>query len=188
MTAAEREARYGQKPVTVLLTGLSGSGKTTIAKAVERKLFTNGRAVTVLDGLQVRRGLSKDLGFSFEERSENLRRSAHLANILNDAGIICLAAFVAPNATVRDKVAGVVGTERFLTVHVDAPIELCRERDALKQFSEAEAAKRAELLNGTAPYEAPASPDLVLNTGKQSVDECASAVVELLKSRGFLRG
>lgn len=187
VTAEEREARYGQKPATVLLTGLTSSGKTTIAKAIERKLFDSGRAVTVLDGQQVRRGLSKDLGFSFEERSENLRRSAYLANILNDAGIICIAAFVAPNASVRDKVAGVVGTDRFLTVHVDAPIELCRERDSRGQYAEADAGKLKEFSGVTAPYEVPDSPDLVLKTGEQSVDECADAVIELLKSKAFLR-
>ena len=155
--------------------------------AVERKLFDSGRAVTVLDGRQVRRGLSKDLGFSVEERSENLRRSAYLANILNDAGIICIAAFVAPNASVRDKVAGVIGTDRFLTVHVDAPIELCRERDSRGQYAEADAAKLTGSSGVTAPYEVPESPDLALNTGEQSVDECANAVIELLTSKGFLR-
>ena len=187
VTPKEREARYGQKPATVLLTGLTSSGKTTIAQAVERKLFDSGRAVTVLDGQQVRRGLSKDLGFSFEERSENLRRSAYLANILNDAGIICLAAFVAPNATVRDKVAGVVGTDRFLTVHVDAPIELCRERDTRGQYADADAGKLTEFSSDAAPYEIPESPDLVLKTGEQSIDECANSVIELLTSKGFLR-
>jgi len=187
VTAKEREARYGQKPVTVLLTGITNSGKTTIAKAVERKLFDSGRAVTVLDGLQVRRGLSKDLGYSFEERSENLRRSAYLANILNDAGLICIAAFVAPNATVRDKVAGVIGMERFLTVYVDAPIELCRERDPRGKYAEADAGKLAEFSSVTAPYEVPESPDLVLKSGEQSVDECANAVIKLLKAKGFLR-
>lgn len=187
VTTDEREARYGQKPVTVLLTGLTSSGKTTIAKAVERKLFDAGRAVTVLDGQQVRRGLSKDLGFSFEERSENLRRSAYLANILNDAGIICIGAFVAPNATVRDKVAGVIGTERFLTVHVDAPIAVCRERDSRGQYADADAGKLKEFSGVTAPYEVPESPALVLKTDTQSVDECATAVIELLTSKGFLR-
>lgn len=187
VTSEEREARYGQKPATVLLTGLTSSGKTTIAKAVERKLFDVGRAVTVLDGQQVRRGLSKDLGFSFEERSENLRRSAYLANILNDAGIICIGAFVAPNATVRDKVAGVIGRERFLTVHVDAPIELCRERDSRGQYADADAGKLKEFSGVTAPYEAPETPDLVLKTGEQSVDECADAVIALLTEKGFLR-
>lgn len=187
VTAEEREARYGQKPATVLLTGLTSSGKTTIAKAIERKLFDSGRAVTVLDGQQVRRGLSKDLGFSFEERSENLRRSAYLANILNDAGIICIAAFVAPNATVRDKVAGVVGTDRFLTVHVDAPVELCRERDSSGQYADADAGKLKEFSGVTAPYEVPESPDLVLKSGENSVDECANAVIDLLTSKGFLR-
>ena len=187
VTNAEREARYGQKPATVLLTGLTSSGKTTIAKAVERKLFDSGRAVTVLDGQQVRRGLSKDLGFSFEERSENLRRSAYLANILNDAGIICIAAFVAPNATVRDKVAGVVGTDRFLTVHVDAPIELCRQRDTSGQYVDADAGKLKEFSGVTAPYEVPETPDLVLKTADQSIDDCATAVIQLLTEKGFLR-
>jgi len=187
VTPEELEARYGQKPVTVLLTGLTSSGKTTVAKAIERKLFDSGRAVTVLDGQQVRRGLSKDLGFSFEERSENLRRSAYLAKILNDAGIICIAAFVAPNATVRNKVAGVVGTDRFLTVHVDAPIELCRERDTRGQYAAADAGKLTNFSGVTAPYEVPESPDVVLKTGEQSVDECANAVIELLASKGFLR-
>jgi bifunctional enzyme CysN/CysC len=187
VTREELEARYGQKPVTVLLTGLTSSGKTTVAKAIERKLFDTGRAVTVLDGQQVRRGLSKDLGFTFEERSENLRRSAYLANILNDAGIICIAAFVAPNATVRDKVAGVIGTNRFLTVHVDAPIELCRERDSRGQYAAADAGKLTDFSGVTAPYEVPESPDAVLKTGEQSVDECANTVIKLLASRGFLR-
>lgn len=187
VTPDEREARYGQKPATVLLTGLTGSGKTTIAKAVERKLFDSGRAVTVLDGQQVRRGLSKDLGFSFEERSENLRRSAYLANILNDAGIICVAAFVAPNATVRDKVAGVIGNDRFMTVHVDAPVEVCRERDTSGQYADADAGKLKEFSGVTAPYEVPETPDLILKTADQSVDECANAVIELLTSKGFLR-
>ena len=187
VTSEEREARYGQQSVTVLLTGLTGSGKTTIARTVERKLFDDGRAVMVLDGEQVRRGLSKDLGFSFEERSENLRRSAHLANILNDAGIICVAAFVAPNATVRDRVAGVVGTERFLTVHVDAPAELCHERKLQGQNADADAGTLLEASAISAPYEVPESPDLVLKTDERSVDECADAVIELLSSKGFLR-
>ena len=187
VTPEEIEARYGQKPVTVLLTGLTSSGKTTVAKAIERKLFDSGRAVTVLDGQQVRRGLSKDLGFSFEERSENLRRSAYLAKILNDAGIICIAAFVAPNATVRDKVAGVIGTDRFLTVHVDAPVELCRERDSRGQYAAADAGKLTNFSGVTAPYEVPESPDAVLKTGEQSVDDCANAVIKLLASKGFLR-
>ncbi|MCR9200154.1 MAG: sulfate adenylyltransferase subunit CysN [Planctomycetaceae bacterium] len=187
VTAEEHEARYGQKPATVLLTGLTSSGKTTIARAVERKLFDSGRAVMVLDGEQVRRGLSKDLGFTSEERSENLRRSAHLANILNESGMICIAAFVAPNANVRDKVAGVVGRERFLTVHVDAPLELCRERDSRGQYAEADAGRLKDFSGVTAPYEAPESPDLVLKSGEQSIEQCADAVISLLAEKGFIR-
>ncbi|MEZ6092494.1 MAG: sulfate adenylyltransferase subunit CysN [Pirellulaceae bacterium] len=183
----EREKRYGQKPTTVLLTGLTGSGKTTIARAVERRLFDNGRAVAVLDGQQVRRGLSKDLGFTAEDRSENLRRSAHLAHILNDSGLICLASFVAPNAAVRDKVAAVIGKERFLTVHVDAPIDVCRQRDERGQYSDADSGKLKDFPGVTAPYEAPESADLTLDTSTQSVDQCVDAIISLLKNRGFIR-
>ena len=105
VSGEERAARFGQKPATVLLTGLTGSGKTAIGHAVERKLFEQGRAVAMIDGETVRRGLSRDLGYTAEDRSENLRRSAHLAHTLNEAGLICIASFVAPSDDVRKKLA-----------------------------------------------------------------------------------
>src|SRR5204862_7079045 len=121
---------FGQKPVTLLLTGLTGSGKTTLAYAVERRLFDQGRAAVVLDGQNMRRGISKDLGFTASERSENLRRSSEVAKLFNDAGMIVLAAFLAPEEAVREKVASAIGRERFIVVHLDAPLEVCRQRDA----------------------------------------------------------
>src|SRR5690606_35577478 len=130
VTPQERQARFGQKPATVLLTGLTGAGKTTIAYAVEHRLFDLGRAATVLDGQNMRLGISKDLGFTAEERSENLRRSAEVAKLINDAGLICLAAFVAPEESVRQRVREVIAPERFLVVHLSAPVEVCRQRDA----------------------------------------------------------
>lgn len=187
VTGEEREARYGQKPATLLLTGLTCSGKTTIARAVERRLFDTGRSISVLDGEQVRRGMSKDLGYSFEDRSENLRRAAHWAHLMNDSGLICIASFVAPNASVRDKVANVIGKDRFLTIHVDAPIDVCRSRDTSGQYADADAGKLQDFPGVSAPYEAPDAADLTLNTDQQSVDECVDAVVELLKQRGFIR-
>ena len=105
----------------MLLTGLTGSGKTTLAYALERRLFDQGRAVVVLDGQNMRRGISKDLGFTADDRSENLRRSAEVAKLFNDAGIIVLAAFVAPDEAVRQKAADAIGRERFLVVHLDCP-------------------------------------------------------------------
>ena len=113
VSETERESRFGQKAATVLFTGLTGTGKTTLARALERSLFEDGRAVAVLDGELMRKGVNVDLGYSVEDRSENLRRSAHVAKLFNEHGLICLAAFVAPNQSVRERVADVIGKDRF---------------------------------------------------------------------------
>ncbi|TWU46091.1 Bifunctional enzyme CysN/CysC [Rubripirellula tenax] len=183
----ERSARFGQKPATVLLTGLTGSGKTAIGLAVERKLFDQGRAVAMIDGEAVRRGLSRDLGFTADDRSENLRRSGHLAHALNDAGLICIASFVAPSADVRQKVAKLIGDDRFLIVHVATPVEVCRQRDTKGQYAKADAGELPNFPGVTAPYEAPADPDLTLDTSSRSVDQCAEAVIELLRSKSMVK-
>ncbi|QEG41744.1 sulfate adenylyltransferase subunit CysN [Roseimaritima ulvae] len=183
----ERASRFGQKPVTVLLTGLTGSGKTAIGNACERKLFDAGRAVAMIDGERVRKGLSGDLGFSVHDRSENLRRSAHLAHTLNDAGLICIAAFVAPNEAVRQKAAAVVGRDRFLVVHVATSVDVCRQRDTKGQYAEADAGKLTEFPGVTAVYETPDAPDLVLDAASDSIEACADAVIDLIRDRGFIR-
>lgn len=180
----ERQGRFGQRPVTVLLTGLTGSGKSTIAYATERRLFDEGRAVVVLDGQQMRRGISKDLGFTADERSENLRRSAEVAKLFNEAGFIVLAAFVAPDEAVRQKAAQTIGRERFLVVHVTAPLEVCRQRDPHGQYALADRGEIALFPGVSSPYELPSQPDLVLRTDELSVDECVERVVQLLRQRG----
>ena len=187
VTAEERAARYGQQPAMVLLTGLTGSGKTSIARAVERKLFESGRAVAAIDGEGVRRGLSRDLGFSMDDRSENLRRAAYLAKSLCDAGLICVAAFVAPEESVRQKVGGVVGETRMLTVHVDTPLEVCRQRDTKGQYAEADAGELKNFPGVTAKYEPPAQPDLVVNAAEQDIAACADRVIELLRDKEIIR-
>jgi bifunctional enzyme CysN/CysC len=186
VTAAERAARFGQTPVTVLFTGLPGSGKTSLARAVERRLFDAGHAVAVLDGQGMRQGISRDLGFSADERSENLRRSAEVARILNDAGLICLAAFVAPDAAVREKVADRIGSEQFLVVHLTAPLGVCRERDRSGVYAKADAGEIADFPGVSGPYEPPASPDLVLPTHEWPIGRSVEAVIGLLESRGLL--
>ena len=186
VTAAEREARFGQKPVTVLLTGLTGAGKSTLAKALERKLFDMGRGVVVLDGQNMRLGISKDLGFTAADRSENLRRSAEVARLFNDAGLLCIAAFVAPDESVRQKAAERVGADRFLVVHLAAPIEVCRQRDTDGHYVLADQGELANFPGVSAPYEPPASPDLVVPTHEWPVGRCVDAVVKLLESRGVI--
>ncbi|MEM6472534.1 MAG: sulfate adenylyltransferase subunit CysN [Planctomycetota bacterium] len=187
VSAEERSARFGQKAATVLLTGLTSSGKTTIGQALERRLFEAGRAVSLIDGEQVRRGLSRDLGFSAEDRSENLRRSAHLAHTLNDSGLICVASFVAPSDDVRKKVAKVIGEERFIVVHVATPLEVCRTRDAKGQYAKADAGDLLNFPGVTADYEAPAAPDVRVDASTQSIDECVEAIIEVLRGREFIK-
>ena len=186
VSAAERKARFGQEPVTVLLTGLSGSGKSTLASALERRLFDDGRACMVLDGQNLRLGISRDLGYSAEERSENLRRGVEVAKVLNDAGLICIAAFVAPSEEVRQRAVSELGAGRALVVHVDAPLALCRERDASGRYALADSGEIVNFPGVSASYEVPAAPDLVLDTARLSVDDCVDALVRLLEARGYV--
>jgi bifunctional enzyme CysN/CysC len=186
VTSDERASRFGQKPVTVLFTGLPGSGKTSLARAVERRLFDAGHAVTVLDGQGMRQGISRDLGFSADERSENLRRSAEVARLFNEAGIIVLASFVAPDAAVRQRAAERVGPDRFLVVHVAAPVEVCRRRDGSGAYARADAGEITDFPGVSAPYEPPVAPDLVLPTHEWPLGRSVEAVMGLLAERGVI--
>ena len=173
----ERKARFGQTPVTVLLTGLPGSGKTTTAFALERRLFENGRAAAVIDGQNMRLGLSRDLGFSREDRSENLRRASEAANLINTSGLICVLALIAPNEEARGRAAEVIGTERFIVVHLDAPPELCAKRHKNDDDEAQEAIP---------DFQNPSNPDLVLNTESLPTQDCVDKIIELLESRKLI--
>lgn len=186
ITTEERRARLGQSPVTVLLTGLSGSGKTTIARGIERALFDAGRLTIVLDGEDLRRGLSRDLGYTSADRSENLRRCAHMARLLNDNGFVCVASLLAPDAGERDKAAELIGRERFIEVLVQAPVEICQSRDPRGHYRQADEGQMPRLPGAGTVYEPPTNPDLILNTDQESIESCVERVVSLLRDRKFV--
>jgi bifunctional enzyme CysN/CysC len=187
VTDEEREARFGQRGATVLITGLTGSGKRLVAHALERRLFDAGRACTLLDGPKMRLGVSKDLGFTPEGRSENMRRAAECARLLNDAGLITIASFLAPRKEVRDKARDVVGSDRFIEVFLDVPLEVCRERDTNGMYALADSGEIQDFPGVTSPYEEPVAADLSLAPHTDKLDECVEKILELLKQRGFIR-
>jgi len=175
VTDEEREARFGQKAVTVLLTGLPGAGKTSTAYAVERYLFDRGHAVAVLDGQSLRLGISRDLGFGDEDRSENLRRASELAKVVNQSGLVCVLAMVAPKEEIRQKAVDAIGRDRTYVIHLDCDTATCQQRDQEGHYDEQ---------RPTVNYEAPAEADLVLNTGELSIHQAAQQVVDFLTERG----
>ncbi|MEM9202024.1 MAG: sulfate adenylyltransferase subunit CysN [Actinomycetota bacterium] len=188
ITAAERSIRFGQQPGTVLLTGLTGAGKSTIATALERELFDRGKVAVRLDGENVRLGISRDLGFSATDRSENLRRSAEVARLLANQGVLTVAAFVAPDAGVRSRFRDLIGSERFFEVFIDTPIEVCRERDDRGLYAMADAGEITDFPGVSAPYDREETWDLQIDASRLSVAESVDAIVTALQSRGFLRG
>ncbi|MEY4641371.1 MAG: hypothetical protein RLZZ227_1365 [Pseudomonadota bacterium] len=186
VTTAEREARFGQKPITVMFVGLSGSGKSTLAHALERRLFDMGRVSTVLDGKTMRLGISKDLAHDAAGRAENLRRSAYIARYLNDAGLICCAAFTAASSEARNHTISVIGTENCVVVYLNPPLSVCQQRDPSGLYA-AESIKASGNVPGLSfPYEAPEQADLVLPTHELDIDECVDRVLNVLKERAVI--
>jgi bifunctional enzyme CysN/CysC len=181
--AAVRRERLRQSPATILVTGLSGSGKSDVAHALEKRLFERGNASVVLDGQSMRKGLNRDLGFSAAERSENLRRSMEVARLLNDAGLIAIGSFVAPEEATRDRARELVGGDRFLVVHLDAPIEHCRAQ--LPDLYGGDA-KSVAVPGVDFPYEAPTDADLVLPSHELGTEACVDRIEAMLVERGVI--
>ncbi len=187
ITPQERAIRFGQQPCTVLLTGLTAAGKSTLATALERELFDRGKVSIRLDGENVRMGISRDLGFTAQERSENLRRVSEVARLANNQGIMAIAALVAPNADVRSRARELVG-DGFVEIFVDTPIEVCRQRDPEGLYDAADRGEIPMFPGVSATYERPQDADLTVDTSVQSVEDCVSAILKVLGDRGFLRG
>jgi adenylylsulfate kinase len=186
VTRKEREDRLKQSGVTVWLTGLSGSGKSTIAVAAEQVLLQQGNHAYVLDGDNVRHGLNSNLGFSPEDRTENIRRIGEVAKLFTDAGIIVLTSFISPYRADRDAVRKSLGDGDFIEVHVDASVETCESRDVKGLYKKARAGEIPEFTGVSAPYEAPERAELVLDTNTQSIGESVTALVGYLKGKGYL--
>jgi adenylylsulfate kinase len=187
VTREDRERLLGQKGATVWLTGLSGSGKSTIAVAAERALVERGHLAFILDGDNVRHGLNKNLGFSPADRTENIRRIGEVAKLFTEAGLLVFTSFISPYRADRDLVRALHPAGRFLEVHVAASLETCESRDVKGLYQRARAGEIPEFTGISAPYEAPERPELVLDTNQQAVEESVRALLELLEAGGYLR-
>lgn len=181
--ARMRAAVTGQRPVTVWLTGLSGAGKSTLAVELERRLIDARHPALLLDGDNLRTGLSRDLGFKPADRHENIRRVAEVARLVNDAGVVAIAAFISPYRADRQMAREVIGDERFMEVHVSAPLEVCERRDPKGMYRKARRGELPEFTGVSAPYEAPEHPALVVDTGDRSVEECSAQLLAAVRER-----
>ena len=182
----EREDRNGHKSAVMWLTGLSGSGKSTIAKELERRLFDRGCQTMMLDGDNVRHGLSGDLGFSARDREENIRRVGEVARLFFEQGNLTLCTFVSPYQEDRDRVRELLPDDRFFEVHVACDIEVCKERDPKGLYEKAEKGEIANFTGISAPYEEPASPEAVVHSDTDDVDTCVDQLIALLEERGII--
>ena len=186
VTREDREKLLGQKGVTVWLTGLSGSGKSTIAVAAEQALISRGRSAYVLDGDNVRHGLNKNLGFSPEDRTENIRRIGEVAKLFVDAGVVVFTSFISPYRSDRDAVRALMPDGDFIEAYVSASLETCEERDVKGLYKKARAGQIPEFTGISAPYEAPEKPELVIHSDRQTVAESVAQVVAYLEAKGYL--
>lgn len=182
ITTEDVEARAGHHGCVVWLTGLSASGKSTVAELVQHRLFARGMQVVILDGDSVRTGLNKDLGFSPKDREENIRRVGEVAKLFRQSGFIVLAALISPYQKDRSFVRSILEPGRFFEVHVGADLETCIKRDPRGLYKKAMEGKIPEFTGISAPYEVPWNPELVLDTASQTVEQSADVLINLLET------
>ncbi len=179
----EKEELLGQRSVMIWFTGLSGSGKSTVAIALERELHRRGLLCRILDGDNIRSGINNNLGFSEADRIENIRRIAEVGKLFIDTGIITIAAFISPNNDIREMASAIIGKDDFLEIFVNTPLEVCEERDVKGLYAKA---RRGEIKNFTgisAPFEAPEHPALTLDTSKLTLEESVNRLLGLILPR-----
>lgn len=186
VTRQRREAMNGHRAAVVWFTGLSGSGKSTLAHAVEEELHQRGCRTFVLDGDNVRHGLCSNLGFSIDDRRENIRRIAEAAKLMMEAGVITMTAFISPFRTDRERARCLFPHGDFIEIYCAAPLEVCESRDVKGLYARARAGEVKEFTGISSPYEPPLRPELTVDTGGPSLDDCVAQVMGLLRRRGVV--
>lgn len=186
VTRSRREKMNGHRSVILWFTGLSGAGKSTLAHAVEERLHLMGCRTFVLDGDNVRHGLCSDLGFSAEDRVENIRRVGEMAKLFQEAGVIVLTAFISPFRSDRERIRNLVPHGEFLEIYCSCPMEVCEERDVKGLYKRARAGIIKDFTGVSSPYEEPENPELIVDTGNSSLEECVDQVIALLQMRGIV--
>lgn len=180
LTRADKEALLGQRGLMLWMTGLSGSGKSTLAIAIERELQRRGILCRILDGDNIRSGINNNLGFSPADRRENIRRIAEVARLFVDTGIVTIAAFISPSEELRRMAAGIVGEEDFVEIYVSTPLSVCEERDVKGLYAKARRGEISEFTGISAPFEAPQSPALSIDTSARPLGDCVEDVLQLI--------
>ena len=183
ITRQLRSQHMQQKPMTIWFTGLSGSGKSTIANALEKRLFAEGRYTMLLDGDNIRMGLNKNLGFEPEDRIENIRRIAETAKLMNDAGLVVITAFISPYARDRENAREIIGKDCFREIYVKTSLEECERRDVKGLYRKARAGKIPNFTGINSPFEEPDSPDIVIDTEKISVEEAVGEILKMIRRK-----
>lgn len=183
LSLSDREASNGHKAIVFWLTGLSGAGKTSLSYALEARLHRMDLKVAVLDGDNIRWGLNKDLGFSNDDRSENIRRVAEVANILKETGFIVITALISPFQLDRNKAKEICGEHSFFEIFVSCPIEICEARDVKGLYMKSRNGTITNFTGHTSPYETPLNPDFIIDTGKFTLDECIETLLSFILPR-----
>jgi adenylyl-sulfate kinase len=179
VNSLERQMLLNQLPITIWLTGLSGAGKSTLAFLLERQMIAKGRICYVLDGDNVRHGLNRDLGFSDHDRTENIRRIAEVARLMNDAGLIVITAFISPSRSDREMAKNIIG-QAYREIFVSTAIEVCESRDPKGLYQKARQGLVKDFTGVSAPYERPTNPSLILDTAVRSKEDCVNEIMQFL--------
>lgn len=187
ITREDRVKLMKQKGLTVWLTGLSGSGKSTIAVELEHALLENGHQAYILDGDNIRHGLNKNLGFSPDDRSENIRRIGEVAKLFTDANIITITAFISPYRADRDNARKLQKPGEFIEVYVKCPIEVCEERDTKGLYKKARAGEVKEFTGISAPYEEPENAEMIIDTSEMNLEQSVRAILKYLEEKGYIK-